>query len=135
MTTACSMPASSMSSIIVSGGSNHPKASYSSTCVCESVMCIRFASPSAHTPPASYISVASICAVPTGCLGSGWLFAWGSLYGSCTKAQQPFRAHFKTHVRVSEADERGAELKETNVEHRPLHAHTTSVVPGFEMRS
>src|SRR5215208_6911050 len=45
------------------------------------------------------------------------------------------RAHFKTHVRVSEADERGAELKETNVEHRPLHAHTTSVVPGFEMRS
>ena len=45
------------------------------------------------------------------------------------------RAHFKTHVRVSEADERGAELKETNVGHRPLHAHTTSVVPGFEMRS
>jgi hypothetical protein len=45
------------------------------------------------------------------------------------------RAHFKTHVRVSEADERGAALKETNVEHRPLHAHTTSVVPGFEMRS
>jgi hypothetical protein len=48
--------------------------------------------------------------------------------------KRKLRAHFKTHVRVSEADERGAALKETNVEHRPLHAHTTSVAPGLEMR-
>src|SRR5215207_3619952 len=36
---------------------------------------------------------------------------------------------------VSEAGEHGARMKETNVEYCPLHAHTASVAPGFEMRS
>src|SRR5215207_1635137 len=36
---------------------------------------------------------------------------------------------------VSEDGEHGARMKETNVEYCPLHAHTASVAPGFEMRS
>lgn len=45
------------------------------------------------------------------------------------------RAHFKTPVEVSEADKRGAEMKEINGEYRPLYSRTASVTPGFEMRS
>ena len=45
------------------------------------------------------------------------------------------RAHFKTPVLVSEADEHGAGMKETNVEYRRLHAYPASLAPGFEMHS
>ena len=46
-----------------------------------------------------------------------------------------FRVHFKTPIRVSEADEHEARMKGTNVEYRPVHAHIASVAPGFEMHS
>jgi hypothetical protein len=45
------------------------------------------------------------------------------------------RAHFKTPVRVSEANERGAEMKETKVGCRPLQAQIPLAAPSFEMCS
>jgi hypothetical protein len=48
---------------------------------------------------------------------------------------QGLRAHLKTPVRASKVDKRGVGMKETNVEYRPLHAHTPSFALAFEMRS
>jgi hypothetical protein len=45
------------------------------------------------------------------------------------------RAHFKTPVRVSEANERGAEMKETKVGCRPLQAQIALAAPSIEMCS
>src|SRR5215218_6589152 len=44
----------------------------------------------------------------------------------------PLRVHFKTPVRESEAKEHRAEMKETKVGYRYLHAHTESIAPSFE---
>jgi hypothetical protein len=43
--------------------------------------------------------------------------------------------HFKTPVRESEAKEHRAEMEETKVGYRYLHAHTAPIAPGFEMHS
>jgi hypothetical protein len=45
------------------------------------------------------------------------------------------RVHFKTPVRVSEANGRGAEMEETKAGCRPLQADIALVAPSFEMHS